>query len=405
MKKKTIEDIDVQGKKVLVRVDFNVPLSSQDPEDEITVTDDTRIQAALPTLNYLLDHGAALILASHLGRPKSVADRQFAMGPVAAALSNALGRPVIKVDEVVGESASNAAASLRPGDVLLLENTRFEPDEKKNDPQLAEQLAAMADVYVNDAFGSAHRAHASTEGAARAMRAKGGPAVAGFLMGKELDALGTAVSDPAHPYVAIMGGAKISDKIKLIDNLLQKADKILIGGGMANTFLAAQGLEMGESLVEEEALPEAKRLLDSAADRLILPVDVVVAPEFDANAPSETVDVDSVPSDQMALDIGPKTLKRFAQELQPAKLVIWNGPMGVFEFEKFAKGTNEVAHILAGLVSNGAEVMIGGGDSAAAVRKANLTDQMTHVSTGGGASLELLEGKELPGIAALDDKE
>ncbi len=404
MRKKTIEDIDVQGQKVLVRVDFNVPLSSKDPNDEIKVTDDTRIRAALPTLNYLLDHGAALILCSHLGRPKSAADTQFAMGPVASALSNALGRPVIKVDEVVGETASEAAATLQPGDVLLLENTRFESGEKKNDPQLAEQLAALADVYVNDAFGSAHRAHASTEGAAQAMRAKGGPAVAGFLMGKELDALGTAVSDPAHPYVAIMGGAKISDKIKLIDNLLQKADRILIGGGMANTFLAAQGYNMGQSLVEQDAIPEAKILLDAASDRLILPTDVVVGDKFAADATSEVTSVAAIGPDQMALDIGPATLAAFKEQLQGAKLVVWNGPMGVFEFEKFAKGTNELAQILAELVDAGADVMIGGGDSAAAVRQADLTDKMTHVSTGGGASLELLEGKELPGIAALDDK-
>ncbi len=404
MNKKTIQDINVQGKKVLVRVDFNVPLSSKDPNDNITVTDDTRIRAALPTLNYLLDHGAALILCSHLGRPTSPADTQFAMGPVAAALSNALGRPVIKVDEVVGESAAGAAASIQPGDVLLLENTRFEVGEKKNDPQLAEQLAAMADVYVNDAFGSAHRAHASTEGVAQAMRAKGGTAVAGFLMGKELEALGTAVTNPTHPYVAIMGGAKISDKIKLIDNLLSKADKILIGGGMANTFLAAQGLAMGTSLVEQDAIPEAKRLLDAAADRLILPSDVVVAGDFAADADSEVVPVNGIGESQMALDIGPATLANFQAQLHGAKLVIWNGPMGVFEFERFAVGTNALAQILAAMVDDGAQVMIGGGDSAAAVRKANLTSKMTHVSTGGGASLELLEGKELPGIAALDDK-
>ncbi len=404
MNKKTIEDVDVQGKKVLVRVDFNVPMSSKDPNDDITVTDDTRIRAALPTLNYLLDHGAALILCSHLGRPKSAADKQFAMDPVASTLSDLLGRPVLKVDEVVGERASEAAASLQPGDVLLLENTRFEAGEKKNDPQLAGQLAAMADVYVDDAFGSAHRAHASTEGVAQAMRAKGGPAVAGFLMGKELDALGTAVSDPAHPYVAIMGGAKISDKIKLIDNLLQKADKILIGGGMANTFLAAKGYDMGKSLVERDAIPEAKRLLEAEPDRLILPTDVVVAEEFAADAASEVKDVDSVAPDQMALDIGPATLLNFNKQLHGAQLVVWNGPMGVFEFEKFAQGTNGLAQMLAELVDEGAQVMIGGGDSAAAVRKANLTGKMTHVSTGGGASLELLEGKELPGIAALDDK-
>jgi len=339
-----------------------------------------------------------------LGRPKSATDKQFAMDPVASALSGVLGRPVIKVDEVVGERASEAAAGLQPGDVLLLENTRFEAGEKKNDPQLAGQLAAMADVYVDDAFGSAHRAHASTEGVAQAMRAKGGPAVAGFLMGKELDALGTAVTDPAHPYVAIMGGAKISDKIKLIDNLLQKADKILIGGGMANTFLAAKGFDMGKSLVEKDAIPEARQLLETAPDRLILPTDVVVAEAFAADAASEVVDAASVAPDQMALDIGPATLSNFNAQLQGARLVVWNGPMGVFEFERFAQGTNDLAQMLAELVDEGAQVMIGGGDSAAAVRKADLTGKMTHVSTGGGASLELLEGKDLPGIAALDDK-
>lgn len=326
------------------------------------------------------------------------------MDPVATSLGELLQRPVIKVDEVAGDTASQAAADLQPGQVLLLENTRFEAGEKKNDLDLASELAAMADVYVDDAFGSAHRAHASTEGVAQAMRAKGGAAVAGFLMGKELEALGTAVSNPPHPYVAIMGGAKISDKIKLIENLLQKADKILIGGGMANTFLAALGYNMGKSLVEEEAIAEAKSLLEADAERLILPVDVIVAEAFAADAPSEAVRVDRITANQMALDIGPATLQLFESELEGAALVIWNGPMGVFEFEKFATGTNQLALTLADLVDQGAQVVIGGGDSAAAVRKANLTGKMTHVSTGGGASLELLEGKELPGIAALDDR-
>ncbi len=404
MNKKTIADINVEGKKVLVRVDFNVPLSSKDPNDDIAVTDDSRIQAALPTINYLLDKGAALILCSHLGRPSSPADTQFAMDPVAAKLSDILGRPVIKVDEVVGDQATAAAEALQPGEILLLENTRFEKGEKKNDPELAAALASLADVYVNDAFGTAHRAHASTEGAAQAMRASGGSAVAGFLMGKELDALGKAATDPAHPYVAIMGGAKISDKIKLIDNLLDKADKILIGGGMANTFLRAQGHKTGKSLVEEDAVAEAKRLLALAGDRLILPIDVVVADEFSAEAEAKVEDVWSISPEKMALDIGPATLDRFNAELQGAQLVVWNGPMGVFEFEKFAVGTNQLAQTLAGLVDHGVEVIIGGGDSAAAVRAANLTDKMSHVSTGGGASLELMEGKTLPGIAALDDK-
>ncbi|MCB8977785.1 MAG: phosphoglycerate kinase [Ardenticatenaceae bacterium] len=404
MNKKTVRDIDVQGKKVLVRVDFNVPLSSKDPKDTITVTDDTRIQAALPTLNYLLDHGAALILCSHLGRPSTAADTQYSMAPVAAHLEKVLGRPVQMADDVVGPNVTAAAANLQPGDVLVLENTRFNPGEKKNDPELSAQLAALADVYVDDAFGSAHRAHSSTEGVAQAIRAKGGAAVAGFLMEKELSALGTAVSNPPHPYVAIMGGAKISDKIKLIENLLNTADKILIGGGMANTFVRAQGHETGTSLVEEDALAEAKRLLGMAGDRLVLPVDFVVADKFDANADAETVDADSIPSDKMALDIGPKSLDAFKQALQGAKMVVWNGPMGVFEFPRFAKATNQLAELLAEQVESGTEVIIGGGDSAAAVTKAGLADKMSHISTGGGASLELLEGKTLPGIAALDEK-
>lgn len=404
MNKQTITDIDVNGKKVLVRVDFNVPLSSKDPNDHITVTDDNRIQAALPTLKYLLDNGAALILCSHLGRPASPADKQFAMDPVAAQLSKLLDKPVQKMDEVVSPAVTAAAAALQPGDVMLLENTRFEAGEKKNDLGLAAELAALADVYVNDAFGSAHRAHASTEGVARAIHAKGGLAVAGFLMEKELAALGTAVTNPPHPYVAIMGGAKISDKIKLIENLLKTADKILIGGGMANTFLKAQGHEIGKSLVEAEALPEAKRLLDTAAERLVLPADVIVADEFSADAKGDIVPVYAIPASKMALDVGPATIERFNDALQGAKLVVWNGPMGVFEFENFAQGTNAMADLLAELTEGGAQVVIGGGDSAAAVKKAGLTAKMSHVSTGGGASLELLEGKELPGIAALDDK-
>ncbi len=395
MNKKTIRDVDVQGKKVLVRVDFNVPLRDG------VVADDGRIQAALPTINYLLDNGAALILCTHLGRPKSPADTQFALDPVAARLSELIHRPVQKMDEVVGDSVTAAAAKLGAGEVMLLENTRFEAGEKKNDPALAAKLAALADVYVNDAFGTAHRAHASTEGVARAMD---GAAVAGFLMGKELEALGTAVSNPAHPYIAIMGGAKISDKIKLIDNLLGVADKILIGGGMANTFLRAMGYELGSSLVEADALAEAQRLLEQAPDRLILPVDVVVALEFKADAPATAVSAQNIPADQMALDIGPDTLTLFADALNGAKLVIWNGPMGVFEFPAFAKGTNALAQMLATAVDAGTEVIIGGGDSAAAVKNAGLSSKMSHVSTGGGASLELLEGKTLPGIAALDDK-
>ena len=404
MQKKTIADIDVAGKRVLVRVDFNVPLSSKNPDDDIVVTDDTRIQAALPTLNYLLDHGASLILCSHVGRPKTAADTQYSSRPIAAALSVALGRPVQHVAEVVGEAATAAANALQPGDVLMLENTRFHPGETKNDRELSQQLADLADIYVDDAFGSAHRAHASTEGAARAMQRKGGAAVAGFLMGKELEALGTAVTNPPHPYIAIMGGAKISDKIQLIDNLLHTADKILIGGGMANTFLKAQGHAVGTSLVETEAIPEAKRLLAMAADQLVLPADVVVADRFAADASAEIVPVWGIEPNKMALDIGPDTLESFNAELQGARLVIWNGPMGVFEFDKFAEGTNQLARLLAHAAKQGAQVIIGGGDSAAAVAKAGLSDKMSHVSTGGGASLELLEGKALPGIVILDDK-
>ncbi len=404
MNKKTIEDIDLQGKRALVRVDFNVPLSSKDPADDIFVTDDTRIRAALPTLNYLLDHGTALILCSHLGRPKSAADKQFAMDPVARKLSELLERPVRKVDALVGEDVTKAVAEMEPGAVLLLENTRFHPGETKNDPTLSAELADLADVYVNDAFGSAHRAHATTTGVADAMRAKGGPSVAGYLMQQEIAALGTAVTSPPHPYIAIMGGAKISDKILLIENLLTKADAVLIGGGMANTFLRAQGLETGSSLVEETALPEARRLLDSAGDRLVLPVDVVVADRFAADAAADTVPVNAIPADRTALDIGPETIALFKAKLQPARLVVWNGPMGVFEFERFAQGTFALAEALAGLTSGGAQVVIGGGDSAAAVSRAGLAAKMSHVSTGGGASLELLEGKTLPGVAALDDK-
>ncbi|GIK58275.1 MAG: phosphoglycerate kinase [Chloroflexi bacterium] len=405
MNKKTIQDIDVNGKKVLVRVDFNVPLSSKDPNDTaITVTDDLRIRAALPTLNYLLEHGAALILCSHLGRPKSPADRQYAMNPVAARLSELLNRPVMKLDEVVGETVTAAVAAMKPGDIILLENTRFAPGETKNDPELSQKLGALADVYVDDAFGSAHRAHASTEGAAKVIQAKGGTAVAGFLMGKEIQALGTAVNNPPHPYIAIMGGAKISDKIKLIENLLQTADKILIGGGMANTFFKAQGHEVGTSLVENEALPEAQRLLEMAGERLVLPVDLVVADKFAADADTEVVPAWGIPVHMMALDIGPDTLERFNQELQGAQLIVWNGPMGVFEFDRFAEGTNNLARLLAQMAGMGAQIIIGGGDSAAAVVKAGVADQMSHISTGGGASLELLEGKVLPGIAVLDEK-
>jgi phosphoglycerate kinase len=404
MNKKTVSDIDAKGKKVLIRFDFNVPLSGKDPADTILVTDDTRLKAAIPTIEYLLEQGATLILCSHLGRPSSAEDRQYALDPVASRLGELLERPIKKLDEVVGAEVTKAVAEARTGEILLLENTRFMPGEKKNDPELARQLADLADVYVNDAFGSAHRAHASTEGVAQMMRSKGGPSVAGFLMDKELAAFGGLVEDPPHPYIAIMGGAKIADKVGLIENLLQRADLLLVGGGMANTFLKAQGLEVGESLVQDEALPEAKRLLESAGDRLLLPVDVVVADEISADGEVQNVPVNEIPKDKMVLDIGLVTVQHFNGALQGASLVFWNGPMGVFEEGRFAAGTNALAMLLAGLATRGTTVIVGGGDSAAAVAKAGLTEQMSHVSTGGGASLEFLEGKTLPGLAALDDK-
>ncbi len=404
MDKKTVKDIDLKGKKVLVRVDFNVPLSSKDPNAEIKVTDDTRIVAALPTINYLLEQGAAVILCSHLGRPQSAADKQYVMDPVAERLGEILKQDVIKIDEVVGEIATATAAKLQPGQILVLENTRFVPGEKKNDPDLSKKLADLADVYVNDAFGSAHRAHASTEGVAKAMRAKGGEAVAGFLMEQEIKALGVTLGEPPRPYMAIMGGAKISDKIKLIEHLLSVTDKILIGGGMANTFFKAQGKEIGKSLFEESAVPEARRLLELAGDRLVLPTDVIVANSLEEPETAQDLPVNVVPADMMILDIGIVTIQHFNGALQGAKLIVWNGPMGVFEVESFAAGTNALTTILATMVGKGATVIVGGGDSAAAVSKCGLKEKMSHVSTGGGASLEFLEGKTLPGIAVLDDK-
>jgi phosphoglycerate kinase len=393
MNKKTIRDIDVAGVRVLVRVDFNVPLK------EGAVSDDTRLRAALPTLNYLLEQGAALILCSHLGRPKGP-DPAFALDPVALRLGELLGQPVQKADAVVGPEVRAAAEKLQPGQVLLLENTRFEAGEKKNDPVLAGHLAALADAYVNDAFGSAHRAHASTEGVAQAMKGKGAPAVAGFLMEKELAYLGQALEAPARPFVALLGGAKISDKIGVISSLLGKVDALLIGGGMANTFLKAQGFEVGRSLVEEESVPLAHEILAGAGRKLVLPEDVVVADEFAAQAASRTVPASEVPEAWRILDIGPLTVERFGQELSTAKTIVWNGPMGVFEFPRFAAGTIAIAQILA---ETSATTIIGGGDSVAAVKQVGLADEISHISTGGGASLEFLEGKDLPGVVALDD--
>jgi phosphoglycerate kinase len=392
MNKKTIKDIDVKGKRALVRVDFNVPMESGQ------VTDDRRIRAALPTINYLLDNGASVILMSHLGRPKGGPDPKYSMGPVAVKLQELLGRPVKKLDDCVGPEVEAVCKAAQPGEVILLENTRFYKEEEKNDPAFAAKLAVLGEIYVNDAFGSAHRAHASTEGVTHTLR----PAVAGFLMEKELEYLGMALADPARPFLAIMGGAKISDKIAVIENLLSKVDSLLIGGGMANTFFVAQGYNVGKSLVEAEAVDTAKKLLAEHADKLVLPVDGVIATEFKAEAEAKIVPVDEVPADWMILDIGPATIAHFSNRLAAAKTVVWNGPMGVFEFPRFAEGTFAVAKALAGL--KGATTIIGGGDSAAAVEQSGLADKMSHISTGGGASLEFLEGIELPGVAALDDK-
>jgi phosphoglycerate kinase len=390
MNKKTIRDIDVKGKRVLVRVDFNVPLS------ESTVTDDTRIQAALPTIQYLLNRKATLILCSHLGRPKGKVVDDLRMDPVARRLSELLDRPVNKLDECVGPEVEAAVQAAKPGDVILLENTRFHPEERQNDPAFAAKLAALADLYVNDAFGTAHRAHASTEGVAQYL-----PAVAGFLMEKELEFLGSALISPERPYIAILGGAKISDKIGVIENLLGQVDALLIGGGMANTFLKADGYDVADSLAEEGSLDTAHGLLERAGNKLVLPVDVTVADRFDAEAFSQVVSVSGVPPRWRILDIGPRTLELFQERLAGARTVVWNGPMGVFEFPKFAMGTEAVARMLAALPD--ATTIIGGGDSAAAVKRAGLAGKMSHISTGGGASLEFLEGKTLPGVAALLD--
>ena len=393
MNKQTIRDIAWQGKKALVRVDFNVP---QDKSGAIT--DDARIRAALPTINYLLEHGAALALMSHLGRPKDGPDPVYSMKVTADRLAELIGAPVSFCPVTVGPEAQAAVAALQPGQVLVLENTRFYKGETKNDPAMAAELAKLGDVYVNDAFGSAHRAHASTEGVAKLL-----PAVAGFLMEKELEFLGNAVETPKRPFVAIMGGAKISDKIGVISNLLAKCDAILIGGGMANTFLAAQGYDLAKSLVEAEAVEKAKALLASSGEEKIqLPVDLVVADKFAADAAKQIVAVDAIPAGWMALDIGPATIAHYANRLAGARTVVWNGPMGVFELEPFAKGTFAIADILANLKD--ATTIIGGGDSAAAVRDAGVEEKITHVSTGGGASLEFLEGIELPGVAALNDR-
>ena len=394
--KKTVKDIDLKGKKVLMRADFNVPLN----EDGV-ITDDTRIQAALPTIKYILDQGASLILMSHLGRPKNEPDPKFSLLPVAKRLSEVLGTEVVFNDdgEVVGQVTKDAAAALKPGQILLLQNTRFRPEEKKNEPSFAKELASLGDVFVEDAFGSSHRAHASTAGVADYL-----PAVSGFLIQKELDFIGGALEDPKRPFVAILGGSKVSDKIGVINNLLEKVDSLIVGGGMAFTFLKAQGYEIGTSLLEEDKIDLAKELLAKAEAKgvkLLLPVDVVVAPEFKADAPAINVKIDAIPADQMGLDIGVETQKLFADTIKGAKTVIWNGPMGVFEFPEFAKGTVAVAKAMA---ESDAVTIIGGGDSAAAVKQLGFEDGMSHISTGGGASLEFMEGKVLPGIDVLENK-
>ena len=388
--KKSITDIDVKGKRVLVRVDYNVPLKDN------KVVDDTRIVAAMPTLNYLLEHGAAVILFSHLGRPKGGPDPKFSLRPVAAHLSRLLGKPVAFAEDCVGPVVEAAAKALKPGEVLVLENTRFHPEEEKNDPELAKKMAALADIYVNDAFGSAHRAHASTEGVAHYL-----PAVAGFLMEKEIQYLGQAIANPKHPFIAILGGAKISDKIGVIRNLLTKADQILIGGGMANTFFKAQGYPIGDSLCEDEALDTARQLLKSGATHLRLPVDVVIGDRFEAEAEKKLIPMGPVPDGWRILDIGPATVTNFGKTLSMAGTIVWNGPMGVFEFPRFAVGTIGVAKAVA---ASKAVSIIGGGDSVAAINQAGLADRITHISTGGGASLEMLEGLDLPGLVALQDK-
>ncbi len=389
LNKRTVKNLqDLNGKRVLVRVDFNVPLKNGQ------ITDDTRIRAALPTINYLLSQGASVVLMSHLGRPKGV-DPSQSLKPAADRLSELLHRPVQFAEDCVGEVAESRSRALKPGDVLVLENLRFHKAEEKNDPDFAKQLAAHGDIYVNDAFGSAHRAHASVEAVAHFL-----PAAAGFLMEKEINYLGGVLDNPQRPFVAILGGAKISDKLPVIENLAKLADKLIIGGGMANTFLKAEGYEMGDSLVENEAIEQARELLATCSGKLILPVDAVVADAFSNDANSETVSVGAVKPGWRILDIGPHTIIKYIDALKGARTIFWNGPMGVFEFPRFATGTTEIAKAVA---ASGATSVIGGGDSVAAVEQAGVADQISHISTGGGASLEFMEGKVLPGVAALPD--
>ncbi len=389
---KTVRDIDIKGKKVLVRVDFNVPLNGE------TVTDDTRIRAALPTINYLLENGAAVILMSHLGRPKGKKDPKYSLRPVALRLHELLGKPVEMAPDCIGEEVQKMAAALQPGQVLLLENVRFYPQETDNDPQFAKDLASLAEIYVNDAFGAAHRAHASTTGVAQYL-----PAVAGFLMEKELRELGQLLDNPQSPFVVLLGGAKVSDKIGVMQNLIGKADYLLVGGGMAFPFLKVQGLEIGKSLCDGD-LSVPQGILEKAKGtktQIVLPVDVVVAEELVEDAPHQVVDVEAIPADKMGLDIGPKTVEKFGQIIASAKTIFWNGPMGVFEKKPFDQGTRAVAQAVA---DSQARSVVGGGDSVAALTQAGLAAKITHVSTGGGASLEFIEGRQLPGVEALASK-
>lgn len=395
MRKLTVEDVEVAGRRVFVRVDFNVPMDA-----DRRITDDRRIAAAIPTIQYLFERGAKVILASHLGRPKGKFDPRSTMDPVADQLSALLGRPVRKLCDCVGPEVEAAVAAMSPGDVVLLENLRFHKEEEANDAEFARRLAALADLFVNDAFGAAHRAHASTEGIAHYI-----PGVAGFLMQKEIEIMGQALADPTRPFVAILGGAKVSDKIGVIDNLLTRVDALLIGGGMAFTFLKAQGHEVGRSLVDAGRLDYAREAIARAQEMgvgLELPADVVAAERLAADSPHRVVGVEGIPADWMGLDIGPDTARRFADVVRTAGTVVWNGPMGVFEMEAFAAGTRSLAEAMA---SSGGVTIVGGGDSAAACEQFGLADKMTHVSTGGGASLEFLEGRILPGVAALGDKE
>jgi 3-phosphoglycerate kinase len=398
MNKLSILDIDFAGKRALTRVDFNVPL-----DDAQRITDDTRIEAALPTIRHMLDAGAKVVLMSHLGRPKGKPKPEFSLRPVAMHLSDILGREVRFASDCIGESTVAMVRSMSPGDVVLLENLRFHAEEEANDEDFSRQLAALGDVYVNDAFGSAHRAHASTEGVTRYIS----PAVAGLLMQKEIAFLGRAVSDPERPYTAILGGAKISGKIDVIQNLLAKVDALLIGGGMMFTFLKAKGYEIGSSLLEEDKLALASSILDHAeaeGKRLLLPVDTVVGREFRNDTEIRTVSVDVIPSDMMGLDIGPETSALFTRHIKESRTVVWNGPMGVFEMPAFARGTMDIARALVDVTRDGAITVVGGGDSAAAVVQAGFATEVSHVSTGGGASLEFLEGKALPGVEALSDR-